>query len=239
MSRLANLLMQAAATTQTQEKLGATYFENTSPKHMAPRPWRRGLLLCGVAVLGMLAGLLIAAVGFPSGWKHASPLTSVYPLLTFDDADTWELLGRQFGLWWGAPGRAGQSLTLALDPDMYAGSSGRSLRIDYALPPSAEAPAPLGVWFLLPAATRNRPYQLEFQIRGDDRAGDTRRATLELRNQSVAEQHPLTIGPEWTTVRIPLNGRVEECRILLGGQPMISTHGRIYLDQIRLTGLTP
>ena len=245
MSRLAHLLTQVTASAQTQDKLSATYFDS-APAPMRPAPWQRWLLFCGVAVLGVAAGLLITVIVAPGGWKHHVP--RVYPLLTFDDSSAEALLGRQFGLWWGTPGHAGESLALTLDPDMHAGSSGRSLRIDYVLPAASVANAPSGLWFLLPAAPQNQRYQLEFQIRGDERTGDVRQAIMELRNQSMTEQRPLTITSEWATMRVPLQMRIEpdgqplawqECRILFNPRQTTSTRGRVYIDQIRLTEFTP
>ena len=248
MSRLAHLLTQLATTSQTQEKLAATYFERPSTKPASPPAWRFILLLATVAALGVCLGLLIGHARRPLARSPVQPIHNIYPVLTFDDASAWESLGQRFGVWWSQPGDPHQSLTLAPDSETYAGSSGQSLRIDYTLAVPPENSPPVGVWFALPASLKTPSYQLEFLIRGDSRIGYTRQATLELRNDTFSEQQPLTIGPEWRTVRVPLalqlspDGHVQrwhEFRILFQGDRVTVARGRIYIDQVRLTALTP
>ena len=248
MSRLAHLLTQLATTSHTQEKLAATYFDPVTPRPapMPPRP--RLWALAGVAaLLGICVGVAISTSR--QTWpRAASRNVPIYPVLTFDEPTAWELLGQRFGAWWGTPGAPDQSLALSLDRATYAGSSGQSLRVDYALPAEPRPSAPLGIWFMLPNPAMKEPYQLELWVRGNARAGFSAHALLELRSDDVSEQRPLMIGPTWSPVRIRMiahagpDGRMQhwkECRILLDRDRVTATRGRLYIDQVQFTALTP
>ena len=252
MSRLAHLLTQLVSTPQpqTQDKLAATYFDPApSAQSASTRSTRRWL---GPLVVGMFVGL---GVGLSlGGWWPARPLNQsdvpqLMPVLTFDTDAEWALLGERFGLWWGQPGDRRQTVALSRDSQVHAGSSGQSLRMDYALAPAGQgqANAPVGVWFNLPRmdSTAARPAQLEFMIRGDPARGSTQQqATLEMRNLALTQQQTLALGPQWTMVRVPLRTPADsggqwtswkEFRILLDEALVAPRRGRLYVDQIIVT----
>ena len=248
MSRLARLLTQLTSTPQTQEKLAATYFDTPSPACPAPTPpsWRFVLSVVSGVGLGACLGLIVTTWQWPSA-DTASQAPVVYPVLSFDEAGAWDSLGQRFGLWWGGLTNPQQSIQVALDAVTRVGSSGQSLRIDYALDPSSVTTSSLGVWFQLPQLRRGAPRALELMIRGDARAGYTQHAVLELTSATASDQHVITIGPDWSVVRVPLtreqalDGRAlpwREFRILFDRDHATAMRGRIYIDQIRLTTAT-
>ena len=259
MSRLAHLLTQLTTTptSQTQEKLASTYFE-TAPMRTpvvppgTPPSRPAGLWLAGGIGVGLLIGALCSRIALRPAGVSAVSAPIVYPVLTFDELDIREWLGQRYGLWWGTPAAPHQQLELALDPEVHVGSTGRSLHVDYALGHGGAGvinrPA-LGVWFKLPMASRAIPGQLEFMIRGDGQPDHLQQTTLELRSRNLVEQHAIAIGPDWSAIRVPLAVRVDpsgeltvwsEFRILLGPDGASGTsHGRIYIDQIRLATVRP
>ena len=231
---------------------------------MIKAPMKLHRILISISLIFVLAAHSVPPLLFAEETPAGAP--AIFRELVVDDFEAEEpanRLGGASGTWNLDPDDPDSTVEAsALEAAGVGGSHG--LKIDYTLPEKGAMQN--GYWTKLQLLNAGAYDHLQFDVRGDAEAGFTTSFKIELKKyKDAAREEKIKgtaivngIGPEWTTIQIPLNkmtgllnfsdpevwkdpskGRqeIDELVIVLENRRVSAKKGTLYLDNIKFVNL--
>ncbi len=189
----------------------------------------------------LFAGILVSK---PFAEETLGAPQSELLIADFDSGDKPNNLGGDFGSWNKDPkdDTQGAYMTFVVD-DALGNEAGHSLRLDYGV--DSPNPAYNGFWMKLNNADFTSYNTLNFYIKGDPKAGFTKRVKLELKDSSgVPHSYVMTgINDNWQKISIPFKEfgtktdwtRMTEFVVVFDDVNSRPKTGSIFIDQVSVS----
>ncbi len=188
-----------------------------------------------------LALALLMVVGFGVATYAAAPASNELVIADFDTGDKPNNIGGDFGGWDKDPNDESQGCQMSFDTDDSQGdASGYSIRLDYDV--DSPNPAYNGFWMKLNGEDATPYNTLNFYVKGDAKAGYTKRYKIELKDKTNKPSAYIVSGvtDKWQKISIPFEKfrRIENWNSLneivfvfddINSSPKI---GSILIDQV-------
>lgn len=146
----------------------------------------------------------LLALGMGVSQKLALAAANELVIADFDTGDKPNNIGGDFGAWDKDPNDETQSTQMAFEPDDALGDpAGYSIRLDYDV--DSPNPAYNGYWMKLNGEDFTPYNTINFYLKGDDKAGYTKRIKIELKDMTNKPSPYIVSGVtgQWTKVSIP------------------------------------
>jgi hypothetical protein len=190
----------------------------------------------------VLVALMV--VGFGVAAAVAAPAANELVIADFDTGDKPNNIGGDFGGWDKDPNDESQGTQMSFDTDDSQGdASGYAIRLDYDV--DSPNPAYNGFWMKLNGEDATAYNTLNFFVKGDAKAGYTKRFKIELKDMTNKPSAYIVSGvtDQWQKISIPFEKfrRIENWNSLnemvfvfddINSSPKT---GSILLDQITLS----
>ncbi|OGX10942.1 MAG: hypothetical protein A2351_01175 [Omnitrophica bacterium RIFOXYB12_FULL_50_7] len=150
-----------------------------------------------------LALALLMVVGFGVA-TYAAPASNELVIADFDTGDKPNNIGGDFGGWDKDPNDESQGTQMSFDTDDSQGeASGYAIRLDYDV--DSPNPAYNGFWMKLNGEDATAYNTLNFYVKGDAKAGYTKRFKIELKDMTNKPSAYIVSGvtDQWQKVSIP------------------------------------
>ena len=150
----------------------------------------------------VLVALMI--VGFGVAAYAAAPASNELVIADFDTGDKPNNIGGDFGGWDKDPNDESQGTQMSFDTDDSQGdASGYSIRLDYDV--DSPNPAYNGFWMKLNGEDATAYNTLNFYVKGDAKAGYTKRFKIELKDMTNKPSAYIVSGvtDQWQKISIP------------------------------------
>lgn len=195
--------------------------------------------------LGIVLTLVaLMVVGFGISIAHAAAAANELVIADFDTGDKPNNIGGDFGGWDKDPNDETQGTKMSFDSDDSQGDpSGYAIRLDYDV--DSPNPAYNGFWMKLNGEDATAYNTLNFFIKGDAKAGYTKRVKVELKDMDNKPSAYIVSGitDQWQKISIPFEKfrRIEKWNSLnefvLVFDDINSTPktGSILIDQVTLS----
>ncbi len=195
--------------------------------------------------LGIVLTLVaLMLVGFGISVAHAAAAANELVIADFDTGDKPNNIGGDFGGWDKDPNDETQGTKMSFDSDDSQGDpSGYSIRLDYDV--DSPNPAYNGFWMKLNGEDATAYNTLNFYIKGDAKAGYTKRVKVELKDMNNKPSAYIVSGitDQWQKISIPFEKfrRIEKWNSLnefvivfddINSSPKT---GSILIDQVTLS----
>jgi hypothetical protein len=191
-----------------------------------------------------LALVALMVVGFGVAAYAAAPASNELVIADFDTGDKPNNIGGDFGGWDKDPNDESQGTQMSFDTDDSQGdASGYSIRLDYDV--DSPNPAYNGFWMKLNGEDATAYNTLNFYVKGDAKAGYTKRFKIELKDMTNKPSAYIVSGvtDQWQKISIPFEKfrRIENWNSLnelvfvfddINSSPKT---GSILIDQITLS----
>ncbi len=188
--------------------------------------------------IGILAGLMVAAFAVQS---QAMAAAEELVIADFNTGDKPNNIGGDFGVWNKDPDDSTQKSEMKFESDDTLGdSTGYSIRLDYDV--DSPNPAYNGFWMKLNGVDATPYNSLTFYVKGDTKAGFTRRVKIELKDKSNKPSAYIVgnITDQWQKVSIPFDkirhiqdwNSLNEFVIVFDDLNSNPKTGTIFIDQI-------
>jgi hypothetical protein len=151
-----------------------------------------------------LALALLMVVGFGVAAYAAAPASNELVIADFDTGDKPNNIGGDFGGWDKDPNDESQGTQMSFDTDDSQGdASGYSIRLDYDV--DSPNPAYNGFWMKLNGEDATAYNTLNFYVKGDAKAGYTKRFKIELKDMTNKPSAYIVSGvtDQWQKISIP------------------------------------
>jgi hypothetical protein len=151
-----------------------------------------------------LALVALMVVGFGVATYAAAPKTSELVIADFDTGDKPNNIGGDFGGWDKDPNDESQGTQMSFDTDDSQGdAAGYSIRLDYDV--DSPNPAYNGFWMKLNGEDATAYNTLNFFVKGDAKAGYTKRFKIELKDMTNKPSAYIVSGvtDQWQKISIP------------------------------------
>ena len=151
-----------------------------------------------------LALALLMVVGFGVATYAATPASNELVIADFDTGDKPNNIGGDFGGWDKDPNDESQGTQMSFDTDDSQGdASGYSIRLDYDV--DSPNPAYNGFWMKLNGEDATAYNTLNFYVKGDAKAGYTKRFKIELKDMTNKPSAYIVSGvtDQWQKISIP------------------------------------
>ncbi len=190
----------------------------------------------------VLVALMV--VGFGVAAYAAAPASNELVIADFDTGDKPNNIGGDFGGWDKDPNDESQGTQMSFDSDDSQGdASGYAIRLDYDV--DSPNPAYNGFWMKLNGEDATPYNTLNFFVKGDAKAGYTKRFKIELKDMTNKPSAYIVSGvtDQWQKISIPFEKfrRIENWNALnelvfvfddINSSPKT---GSILIDQITLS----
>ncbi len=150
----------------------------------------------------MLVALMV--IGFGVATCAAAPATNELVIADFDTGDKPNNIGGDFGGWDKDPNDESQGTQMSFDTDDSQGdATGYSIRLDYDV--DSPNPAYNGFWMKLNGEDATAYNTLNFYVKGDAKAGYTKRFKIELKDMTNKPSAYIVSGvtDQWQKISIP------------------------------------
>ncbi|MFA5159124.1 MAG: carbohydrate binding domain-containing protein [Candidatus Omnitrophota bacterium] len=151
-----------------------------------------------------LALVALMVVGFGVAAYAAAPVANELVIADFDTGDKPNNIGGDFGGWDKDPNDESQGTQMSFDTDDSQGNaSGYSIRLDYDV--DSPNPAYNGFWMKLNGEDATPYNTLNFYVKGDAKAGYTKRFKIELKDMTNKPSAYIVSGvtDQWQKISIP------------------------------------
>ena len=151
-----------------------------------------------------LALVALMVVGFGAATYAAAPKANELVIADFDTGDKPNNIGGDFGGWDKDPNDETQGTQMSFDTDDSQGdAAGYSIRLDYDV--DSPNPAYNGFWMKLNGEDATAYNTLNFYVKGDAKAGFTKRFKIELKDMTNKPSAYIVSGvtDQWQKVSIP------------------------------------
>jgi hypothetical protein len=151
-----------------------------------------------------LALVALMVVGFGVATYAAAPAANELVIADFDTGDKPNNIGGDFGGWDKDPNDESQGTQMSFDTDDSQGdASGYSIRLDYDV--DSPNPAYNGFWMKLNGEDATAYNTLNFYVKGDAKAGFTKRFKIELKDMTNKPSAYIVSGvtDQWQKISIP------------------------------------
>jgi hypothetical protein len=148
-----------------------------------------------------LVALMIVGFGVAA---YAAPASNELVIADFDTGDKPNNIGGDFGGWDKDPNDESQGTQMSFDTDDSQGdAAGYSIRLDYDV--DSPNPAYNGFWMKLNGEDATAYNTLNFYVKGDAKAGYTKRFKIELKDMTNKPSAYIVSGvtDQWQKVSIP------------------------------------
>jgi len=152
----------------------------------------------------VLVALLVVGFGFAAFAAPATPKANELVIADFDTGDKPNNIGGDFGGWDKDPNDESQGTQMSFDTDDSQGdASGYSIRLDYDV--DSPNPAYNGFWMKLNGEDATAYNTLNFYVKGDAKAGYTKRFKIELKDMTNKPSAYIVSGvtDQWQKISIP------------------------------------
>ena len=152
----------------------------------------------------MLVALMV--IGFGVATCAAAPATNELVIADFDTGDKPNNIGGDFGGWDKDPNDESQGTQMSFDTDDSQGdATGYSIRLDYDV--DSPNPAYNGFWMKLNGEDATAYNTLNFYVKGDAKAGYTKRFKIELKDMTNKPSAYIVSGvtDQWQKISIPFD----------------------------------
>ena len=143
-------------------------------------------------------------VGFGVATYAAAPAANELVIADFDTGDKPNNIGGDFGGWDKDPNDESQGTQMSFDTDDSQGdAAGYSIRLDYDV--DSPNPAYNGFWMKLNGEDATAYNTLNFYVKGDAKAGYTKRFKIELKDMTNKPSAYIVSGvtDQWQKISIP------------------------------------
>jgi hypothetical protein len=203
-------------------------------------------LLIALAILGLLTFPMAAA--YAANEKAAAPAKSgsanELVIADFNTGDKPNNIGGDFGSWDKDPEDDTQGCHIAFEPeDALGDANGYSLRLEYDV--DSPNPAYNGFWMKLVGEDFSKYNTLNFYVKGDAKAGFTKRLKIELKDQANKPSPYIISGitDQWQKFSIPFEKfkriadwtSMNEFVVVFDDINSRPKAGTIYIDQISVS----
>jgi len=150
-----------------------------------------------------LALVALMVVGFGVA-AYAAPAANELVIADFDTGDKPNNIGGDFGGWDKDPNDESQGTQMSFDTDDSQGdAAGYSIRLDYDV--DSPNPAYNGFWMKLNGEDATAYNTLNFYVKGDAKAGYTKRFKIELKDMTNKPSAYIVSGvtDQWQKISIP------------------------------------
>ena len=151
-----------------------------------------------------LALVALMVVGFGAATYAAAPKANELVIADFDTGDKPNNIGGDFGGWDKDPNDETQGTQMSFDTDDSQGdAAGYSIRLDYDV--DSPNPAYNGFWMKLNGEDATAYNTLNFYVKGDAKAGFTKRFKIELKDMTNKPSAYIVSGvtDQWQKISIP------------------------------------
>ena len=151
-----------------------------------------------------IALALLMVVGFGVAAYAAAPASNELVIADFDTGDKPNNIGGDFGGWDKDPNDESQGTQMSFDTDDSQGdASGYAIRLDYDV--DSPNPAYNGFWMKLNGEDATPYNTLNFFVKGDAKAGYTKRFKIELKDMTNKPSAYIVSGvtDQWQKISIP------------------------------------
>ncbi|MFA5167747.1 MAG: carbohydrate binding domain-containing protein [Candidatus Omnitrophota bacterium] len=151
-----------------------------------------------------LALVALMVIGFGAAAYAATPAANELVIADFDTGDKPNNIGGDFGGWDKDPNDESQGTQMSFDTDDSQGNaSGYSIRLDYDV--DSPNPAYNGFWMKLNGEDATPYNTLNFYVKGDAKAGYTKRFKIELKDMTNKPSAYIVSGvtDQWQKISIP------------------------------------
>jgi hypothetical protein len=151
-----------------------------------------------------LALVALMVIGFGVVTYAATPATNELVIADFDTGDKPNNIGGDFGGWDKDPNDESQGTQMSFDTDDSQGdASGYAIRLDYDV--DSPNPAYNGFWMKLNGEDATPYNTLNFYVKGDAKAGYTKRFKIELKDMTNKPSAYIVSGvtDQWQKISIP------------------------------------
>lgn len=151
-----------------------------------------------------IALALLMVVGFGVASYAATPAANELVIADFDTGDKPNNIGGDFGGWDKDPNDESQGTQMSFDTDDSQGdASGYAIRLDYDV--DSPNPAYNGFWMKLNGEDATAYNTLNFYVKGDAKAGYTKRFKIELKDMTNKPSAYIVSGvtDQWQKISIP------------------------------------
>ena len=151
-----------------------------------------------------LALVALMVVGFGVATYAAAPAANELVIADFDTGDKPNNIGGDFGGWDKDPNDESQGTQMSFDTDDSQGdASGYAIRLDYDV--DSPNPAYNGFWMKLNGEDATAYNTLNFYVKGDAKAGYTKRFKIELKDMTNKPSAYIVSGvtDQWQKISIP------------------------------------
>jgi len=151
-----------------------------------------------------LALVALMVVGFGVAICAAAPEANELVIADFDTGDKPNNIGGDFGGWDKDPNDESQGTQMSFDTDDSQGdASGYAIRLDYDV--DSPNPAYNGFWMKLNGEDATAYNTLNFYVKGDAKAGFTKRFKIELKDMTNKPSAYIVSGvtDQWQKISIP------------------------------------
>ena len=192
--------------------------------------------------LGLYA-VMAVCMGFMVFGTASRPAMAAQELVIadFDTGDKPNNIGGDFGAWDKDPNDDTQGCKMSFEPsDALGDAAGYSVRLDYDV--DSPNPAYNGFWMKLNGEDVSAYNTLNFYVKGDTKAGFTKRVKIELKDMSNKPSPYIVSGvtDQWQKVSIPLEKfrrvtdwkSMNEFVVVFDDINSSPKSGTIYVDQI-------
>jgi hypothetical protein len=150
-----------------------------------------------------LVALMIVGFGVPA-FAAATPKANELIIADFDTGDKPNNIGGDFGGWDKDPNDESQGTQMSFDTDDSQGdAAGYAIRLDYDV--DSPNPAYNGFWMKLNGEDATAYNTLSFYVKGDAKAGYTKRFKIELKDMTNKPSAYIVSGvtDQWQKIEIP------------------------------------
>ena len=151
-----------------------------------------------------LALVALMVIGFGVATYAAAPAANELVIADFDTGDKPNNIGGDFGGWDKDPNDESQGTQMSFDTDDSQGdASGYAIRLDYDV--DSPNPAYNGFWMKLNGEDATPYNTLNFYVKGDAKAGYTKRFKIELKDMTNKPSAYIVSGvtDQWQKISIP------------------------------------
>ena len=151
-----------------------------------------------------LALVALMVIGFGVAVHAATPASNELVIADFDTGDKPNNIGGDFGGWDKDPNDESQGCQMSFDTDDSQGdAAGYSIRLDYDV--DSPKPAYNGFWMKLNGEDATPYNTLNFYVKGDAKAGFTKRFKIELKDMTNKPSAYIVSGvtDKWQKISIP------------------------------------